>query len=145
MIEMKTRKFKPLARLGNGVFMLLAVIVSSAPVSVWAGCSHLVASRTEARRLPSLIDPLMDDLSGRADPLQAPQRPCTGAWCSGQPATPTVPAGVFDWGLGSWAWWTSNSGTDSTSSSSTTVEIRLFHPLYCGNAVFHPPRRLPPA
>jgi hypothetical protein len=137
---MRSGKPKPLARLGTGVFMLLVFQVLSAPV--WAGCGHPVTSRTDRSRLPSLIDPLIDDLGGRTDPIQAPPRPCTGAWCSGQPGTPAVPAGTYDLVMQPWALWNLDAVLFPASSSFTSLESCLLHSLHGVIAVFHPPRSL---
>src|SRR4051794_2773145 len=95
------RSFSP-----AGAITTLLALVLIAPSVAKAGCSHLVTSRNDPARLPSLIEPLLHDLAGQSDPLPTPpaRRPCTGAWCSGQPAIPTVPSGAFEGRLGSWAW-----------------------------------------
>jgi hypothetical protein len=145
MVQMRSGHYKPMGRLGTGVFMFLVAHGLCAPVSAWAGCNHLVTSRTDPARLPALIDPLMGDFAGQSEPHQAPQRPCTGAWCSGQPATPAVPAGVFDWGMESWVWWAPLAGSVTTTRSLTSFASVVLHPAHCGSAVFHPPRLLPSA
>ena len=143
--SMRSRDFKLLTRCGTGVFFVLVVQGLCAPGSVWAGCNHLVTSRTDPGRLPSLIEPLVNERAASNKPSRAPAQPCTGAWCSGQPATPSVPAGVFDWGLESWALWISRPAPKCTSSAFTVPGTLLLHPLHCGMAVFHPPRLLPSA
>jgi hypothetical protein len=145
MVRMRSGYFKPLARIGIGAFMLLVVQCLCAPASAWAGCNHLVISRTDAARMPSLIDHLMGDFAGQREPLQTPPPPCTGAWCSGQPATPAVPAGVLDWGIESWVWWAPVAGSVPTARSFASPSSLVLHPAHCGSAVFHPPRFLPSA
>ncbi len=137
--------FKPLARMGTGAFMVLVFQCLCAPVSAWAGCNHLVISRTDPARSPSLIDPLIGDFAGQSEPYEAPPRPCTGAWCSGQPATPAVPAGVFDWGIETWVWWASVTGPVPTVRFFASPSSLVLHPTHCGSGVFHPPRCLPSA
>jgi hypothetical protein len=144
--EMRSGKLKPLARTGTGVFMLLAFLCLLAPETAWADCSsHPVTSRGDSERPPTLIDSLIDDLGARTDPLQAPPRRCTGVWCTGQPAIPATPVGVFEWGMEPWAWWTFDPGASSMSSTFRSIDTLRLRPLFCGIAVFHPPRCLPAA
>jgi hypothetical protein len=129
----------------GAVATLLAFAVL-APPAVKAGCSHLVASKNGQAHLTSLVEPLMRDLAGPSDPLSVPRgpRPCSGAWCSGQPATPPVPSGLFDGRLGSWALFASIPDKVSTASSFLSTETSTFRPLRGGNDVFHPPRLFSP-
>jgi hypothetical protein len=142
---MRSGYFKRLAQFGTGAVVLLVFQCVCAPGLARAGCNHLVASRTDPGQLPSLIEPLMDELGRRTVPFQAPPLPCTGAWCSGQPPTPAVPAGVYDWDMESWAWWTSDQCPVATPSSFTSPSSTALHLLHHGSAVFHPPRLLPSA
>jgi hypothetical protein len=144
---MRSIPFKRLVRLGTGALLLLLVHGFAAPGSAWAACNHLVTSRTDPGRLSSRIEPLILDLTGRSQPLPIPPlpRPCSGTWCSGQPAAPSVPAGVLDGRLDSWAWCTEIPCLASTGSSFLSVETTALRPLQTGSAVFHPPRLIPPA
>jgi hypothetical protein len=142
LVHMARGHFNPLARLGTGVFMLFVVQGVCAPVSAWAGCGHPVNSRADAGRSASLFDSLIRDLAGRNEPAQAPPRPCTGAWCSGQPATPAVPASVFDWGAESWAWWVPGPLSVDTSPNFGFPAPSIFHSLHQQAGIFHPPRHL---
>jgi hypothetical protein len=142
LVHMARGHFKLLARLGTGVFMLVVVQNVCAPVSAWAGCSHLVSSRADSGRPPSVIDSLVHNLAGRNEPAQAPLRPCTGAWCSGQPATPAVPASEFNWGGESWAWWFPGPLSADTSSIFGFPALSIFHSLHRQAGIFHPPRDL---
>src|ERR1700722_1382511 len=85
----------------GAVATLLALALLAPPVAK-AGCSHLVTSRNDRGHLSALVEPLMRDLGGPSDPLSVPRgpRPCSGAWCTGQPEIPAVPAGTFDGRLG---------------------------------------------
>jgi hypothetical protein len=143
MVQVRSRHYKPLARLGTGVFVLVVVQGLCAPVSAWAGCSHQVTSQSDSARLPSLVGSLMDDFAGEPRPHQAPSRACTGAWCSGQPATPAVPAAVLDWGLQSWAWWSPDAGSISSARSFISSASLVLRPAHCRSPVFHPPRLVP--
>jgi hypothetical protein len=142
LVHMARGHFNPLARLGTGVFMLFVVQNVCAPVSAWAGCSHLVSSRADSGRPPSVIDSLVHNLAERNEPAQAPPRPCTGAWCSGQPATPAVPASEFNWGGESWAWWVPGPLSADTSSIFGFPAPSIFHSLHRQAGIFHPPRHL---
>jgi hypothetical protein len=112
-----------------------------APTVAKAGCSHLVTSRYEAERLASLAGSLVRDLAVPSDPIPA-RRPCTGAWCTGQPAIPPVPTGTFEGRLGSWAWCPSSPDEVPTDPSFLIAETHVLLPLRRGNEVFHPPRLL---
>ena len=144
---MRSISFKRLARLGTGAFLLLAVQFHYAPSSAWAGCNHLVTSQTDSGRLSSRIEPLILEMTGRSQSLPIPPRPrpCSGTWCSSQPAAPSVPAGVLDGRLDSWAWCTEVPCLASTGPSYLSDETTALRPLQKASAVFHPPRLLPPA
>jgi hypothetical protein len=136
--------FKRLARLGTGTFVLLVFQLYCAPGLAWAGCNHWAVSRPDPERLPFLVEAWMNELAGRTtEPVQTPPRPCNGAWCSGQPATPAVPAVTFDWGMESWAWWACEQLPLAMASSFTQLRSILLHPLHRGSAVFRPPQLLP--
>jgi hypothetical protein len=126
--------------------MLLA-LAQLAPQVAKAGCSHLVTSKNDRGRLASLVEPLMRDLASQSDPLSLPRgpRPCSGAWCSGQPAAPPVPSGTFEGRLGSWAWYAPSPDEVTTAASFLSAGTVTLRPLRRGNDVFHPPRLLPPA
>ena len=124
--------------------MLLALGLL-APSAARAGCSHLVTSRDDAARHTSLDGSLVRDLAGPSSPLPSPSppRPCSGAWCSGQPAVPPVPPGTFDGHLGSWAWHAPGLDDDSTDPSYLVAETPVLSLLHRGTEVFHPPRLHP--
>jgi hypothetical protein len=140
MVAMRSGYFKRLARFGTGALVLLVFQCVCAPGFVRAGCNHLAASPTHPEQLASLIEPLIEELARRTEPFQVPPRPCTGAWCSELPATPSVPAGVYDWGMESWALWTCDQRPLATLSSFTSWTSAEPHPLHQPSAVFHPPR-----
>jgi hypothetical protein len=141
---MRSMPFKRLTRFGTGALLLLLVHGFSATGSAWAGCNHLVTSRTDPWRLSSRFEPLILDLIGRSQPLPLPPRPrpCSGTWCSGQPAAPSVPVGVMDGRLDSWAWCTEMPCLVPTGHSFLSDESAALRPLQQGSAVFHPPRLL---
>jgi hypothetical protein len=129
-----------------GAVATLLAFALLAPPAAKASCSHLVTSENGRGHLTSLVEPLMLDLAGPSDPHSVPRgpRPCSGAWCSGQPATPPVPSGLFDGPLGSWALFVSIPDEVSTAPSFLSAETSTFRPLLGGNDVFHPPRLFPP-
>jgi hypothetical protein len=125
--------------------MLLAAGLLAPPVAK-AGCSHLVTSKYDPRAPLLLLESLMADPAGRRDPLPVPPapRPCSGAWCSGQPAVPAVPPSTVAGRLGTWAWFVPVPREASGDFSILTAENSPLRPLRRGNDVFHPPRLLLP-
>jgi hypothetical protein len=130
-----------------GAVVSLLVLVAFAPCAR-GGCSALVTSRNGLAGHNRLGDSLIANLSGGdsrqselpSSPL-AP-RPCTGAWCSGQPAAPTAPPGASGGPIDSWAWYISRTGSvDLYSCFSSEVE-RDPCPVRRDGSVFRPPRRL---
>jgi hypothetical protein len=127
----------------SGAITTLLALGLLAPTDARASCSHLVTWRNDPTRLSSLIEPLLHDLAGPADPTPA-RRPCSGAWCSGQPAIPPVPSGAFEGRIGSWAWHAPAAEDVAVDPSFLAPESPAPRPLRRGNDVFHPPRSLPP-
>jgi hypothetical protein len=125
-----------------GVVATLLALVPVAPSAARAGCSHFVTSQSDPARLPSLVGTLLRDLAVPSDPLPIPpaQRRCSGSWCSGQPAIPSVPAGTFEGRLGSWAWCVPVPNAASTDPSFLAAGSDTIRPLWQANDVFHPPR-----
>jgi len=145
---MSSIRFKRLARFGTGVILLLLVQGFYAPRYAWAACSHLVTSRTESGHQFQLVERLILDLNGgRTDslPLPAPTRPCSGRWCSSEPAAPSVPLGTIEGRLDTWACFVEIPGLNSTSPSRLSDQTTVLRPIQGGSVVFHPPRFLPPA
>ena len=132
--------FKPLARMGTGAFMVLVFQCLCRCV----GLGRLQPPRHFANRSRknAVADRSLDRDFRAIKPYEAPPRPCTGAWCSGQPATPAVPAGVFDWGIETWVWWASVTGPVPTVRFFASPSSLVLHPTHCGSGVFHPPRCL---
>jgi hypothetical protein len=98
-------------------------------------------------RFSSLIDPLIHDLAGESAglPIPMPPRPCSGALCSGQPAAPAVPAGLFHGRIDSWALHASVPGLTLTGDSFLIAETNELQPIRQSLDVFHPPRVIPSA
>jgi hypothetical protein len=137
---MRSGQSNPLRRLGTAVFAILAVQGFCAPVSARAGCNHLVTSEIDSDQQASMFGGFPNDVASRTDPLQQPPRPCTGAWCDRQPATPAVPAGVFDGVIESWACWNPNPCHDLSGTSFISRECVVLHPSQRKSLIFHPPR-----
>jgi hypothetical protein len=131
-----------------GVVSFLACAML-APPAAQAGCSHTVTSRTNSGQIPfqtaALILDLSEGLARPSESLSIPPlpRPCSGAWCSRQPAAPAVPAGVLDGPLSSWAWCASVPGLTPPDPFSLASETSSIRTVRRGNAVFHPPRVFP--
>jgi hypothetical protein len=138
--------FQQRAFLPAGVVFTLLASVLLAPSAAEAGCSHYVTTRTDAGRFVSLVTSLNLDLAGQSQsqqlPVPLPKSPCSGAWCSGQPATPAVPAWVFDRVLDSWSWCPSASFLSAARPSFLFFEMTTLLPIHQGCGVFHPPRLL---
>jgi hypothetical protein len=141
---MKPGYFQRLARLGAGTLVVLVAQGLCVPCSAQAGCNHLVVSRNDAGTPQSILDRMLDDLAGRSDgnPVSPPARPCSGAFCAGQPATPAVPAGAFDLRADSWAWCGTGSGTMSGPGAFFSVGCSAPHSVVRVSGIFHPPRFL---
>jgi hypothetical protein len=111
---MRPNRFERLTRWGAGALMLLLVHGFCAPGSAWAGCSHLVASKSDRlldfNRLDALVgggssalrsDDLAEDPPGERGSKRP--APCSGPGCSSQvpmPVPTTIPApdGPDQWG-----------------------------------------------
>jgi len=144
VVGIRSGYMRRISRLGIGALVLVVLHGSCAPVTAWAGCNHLVVSRTDSIQLSSLVEPLLDDLGGRPQPSPVSPGPCTGAWCSGQPVVPPVPAGARDWRADSWAWSAWDSIVFTASFSFMPAACSVPHRVVCGNGIFHPPRPLAP-
>ena len=129
------------------VLLTLLALGITAPPGAQAGCSHLVTSRADRQRASMPAVSWLRDLAVAPDPPPVPEgpRPCTGAFCSGQPAAPAVPAGVADARVGSWAWCPAIPGSAATGASFLSLETNDPRPLHRWIAVFRPPRPLPSA
>ena len=90
-------------------------------------------------------DGVLDPRSGRtirpASGALTP-RPCSGAFCSGQPAVPAVPAGMSDGRMGSWPLCSSAPAYAWHVLPSSPRRTTAPRPVHRGSGVFHPPRYL---
>ena len=143
MVEMRSGDIRRHLRLGIGAFVLLVLHGFRAPEAAQAGCNHPVVSRADSVQSFAEVDRLLDDLNSRSQPPPASQRPCSGAWCSGQPVVPPVPAGARDWRAESWAWTAWGSIAFPPSLFSLLPADRPgTHRIVSGSGIFHPPRIL---
>jgi len=97
---MRSIRFQRLARLGTGAILLLLVQGLAAPGSAWAGCTHLVTSRSDPYKNLARLDGLFVDGSAPQvmgtsieSPLNIPaaparQLPCSGLTCSSRDSVP---------------------------------------------------------
>jgi hypothetical protein len=132
--------FKQLVSWRAGAVITLLALVLLAPPVAKGGCSHLVTSRTD----PGRLSPLIGDLSGRSEGIPVPSRPrpCSGAFCSQQPAAPAVPAIGLDQRLDSWPWCPILPTLASARPSFLSAGTIALCPVQRAGEVFHPPRLL---
>jgi hypothetical protein len=144
---MKSFTFEKPAFLRAGAVVAFLAWALFAPPVAEAGCSHLITSRADRRESSALAGSLMHDLATSSDPLPEPSRPrpCSGAFCSGEPAVPAVPAKVFDGVRDSSAFLTAVAGLLVSGDSFLSAKRGAVHPTRRTIAVFHPPRSLPSA
>jgi hypothetical protein len=147
----KTTEFSPLRRWNPsfiGAVLALLAWLMVATAEVQAGCSHLVRSRSDRVRLPSILQGAFwdreDGAAASSLPPSLPSSPgsCRGAWCGGGPGVPAVPAATVDGRLGPWACWTPIPELLPILSSFLAPPTMVLNPVDGGSAVFHPPRRL---
>jgi hypothetical protein len=132
-----------LAPWGKGAIALSVLYALCVPGSVQAGCNHGVTTRTDSARL-SAIGRLSVDMAAQPDTPPAPRRPCSGAFCTGQPATPMAPAVSVESPSDSWAWSLWNPGIAFTPWSYLRIKPESSLPVRTGRSIFHPPKSNPP-
>lgn len=133
-------------RLGLGAILSLLMLLCATAPSARAGCStHSLALRTQEAAKTHALDPLL--LSGTALPLHEglpPSRPtpCSGAFCSGNPAVPlsTAPPGMPE-SDGHWALSLSSPVLADFGSLARSGENARLAPVNQPCSIFHPPRR----
>lgn len=131
-----------------GAILSLLTVCALAPSTADAGCSnHYVKFKTWSNADLADLEPL-GFLDGRErGPLQdeppsdAP-KPCTGALCSGNPATPgsTVPL-VSPSVFGQWAMPALETRPAPPWASALSLEDAASRPVGRALSIFHPPRR----
>jgi hypothetical protein len=140
---MSSASDRRLAPCGKGAIALSVLYALCVPGFVQAGCNHVVASRADSARLAA-ISRLSLDLAAHPDKPPTPLRPCSGAFCTGQPATPTAPAGALDTPIDSWAWSLWDPRIASAESSFWPIKQAARRPVRTGRSIFHPPRSIQP-
>jgi hypothetical protein len=144
---MKSYTFHQPAFLRAGAVAAFLAWALFAPPIAEAGCSHIVTSRADRHESSAVAESLMHILAASSDPLPEPSRPrpCSGAFCTGEPAVPAVPAKVFDGARDSSAVLTAVPGLVVSGDSFLPAEKGTVDPTRRSIAVFHPPRSLPSA
>jgi hypothetical protein len=126
-----------------GALTWLLTLALFAPAAARADCSHLVTSKTDrAYQAERQIDLLIRGSSG-GDPSsepRSPSRPCSGAFCSGQPGVPSVPVGSLERLADSWAYSASISTAKAAASFFIATEGAKESPCRAPSGIFHPPR-----
>jgi hypothetical protein len=132
-----------------GAILTLLALCLFAPASAQGACSHLVKS-LEDRAHSQGIEFDLSSLVQNGDPMAAPDgsptapvhKPCSGAWCTEQPAIPSVPAGVFEGRIASWAWFHVFPCDRSDVGRFLTADATVCLPLSQVSTIFHPPRHI---
>ena len=135
VVEIRSGHIRRFSRLGIGAFVLLVAprVVRRRPPR--PDVTILVVSRTDSINFLA-VDPLLDDLAVRIRAVTSKSAPCSGAWCSGQPVVPPVPAGARDWRVDSWAWNAWDSIVFEPSFSFFPADSRVPTPRRCAAAAF---------
>ncbi len=132
----------------SAVGMLMAFLASwvLTPTEVHAGCSaHYLTSRSSLSTAPRLDSLLTGDFRSQS-PGDMPQPrpvPCTGAFCSGNPATPlsTTPS-LPPGSAGDWALSLRLAAPGETGCHQRLPAGDDFRPVDQPSSIFHPPRSL---
>jgi hypothetical protein len=140
---MKPDRLERLTRWGAGALMLLLVHGFFAPRAAWAGCSHLVVSRSDRLLEFNQIDPLVaGDSTTLLPDERGPKRPapCSGPGCSKRvpipiPTTFPAPDDTHQWGT---------LGIPAIRPAASPFDRMTDEPVRDSSrqetAVFHPPR-----
>jgi hypothetical protein len=132
----------------RAVLMTLFAVFLLAPTSAYATCSHLVKSNSDRSHSAQTAVELSglvlagDSLAKPVEqiPSTPVRKPCSGAWCTGQPGIPVVPAGVFESPISSWAWSTPICVDRSIDNDFLITDLTIIRPVSQVGFVFHPPR-----
>jgi hypothetical protein len=148
---MRTAHFKRLARLGAWALVLVVLHDFCVTRSAWAGCNHLVGSRSDPfldlHRLDELIvsgsiSPSKDGLSqsplGR--PGQGRRGPCSGLSCSSRDPLPVSTAAHGLAGSDQWGALGVLVVPDATPPPCRTIDEPALSAAGEKSSIFHPPR-----
>ena len=147
---MRSMRFERLARWATGALMVLLVHGLGAPRSAWAGCNHLVVSKSDRIRDFNHLDALIADGSSTAisdditrDPLkeQGPNRPtpCSGPGCSSQVPMPVPTAFPVSDLTDHWGNLSSPAILSIACSPSPAMDEPAGRPTGQKPSIFHPP------
>jgi hypothetical protein len=95
-----------------GVFLALLAWLAFVPSRAFAGCSHLVTSRSDrwTSLMPSLTEEISPEYASNSSdqfqPTSLPQSPrrCAGLWCEESPSAPAAPVSAMSARAELWAW-----------------------------------------
>ena len=138
---MRTPSPGRLARSWAGALTVLLAWVAIGPSTARGACAHRALPRLSNQAAAALLEPF----GPAGSPIEAPRpvgrsRPCTGAMCSGQPASPvssTAPAPVR---VAAWAILVPATPPAAPRSSSLPRDERDVRAIEPARSVFHPPR-----
>jgi hypothetical protein len=127
---------------------VLTVVVSVvvAPSSAEASCSHYVQSLSSLPKYElSLAEFENADFLSATTSASTPvdherRRPCSGALCSGQPASPLSPTQIDVPRAGQWAIIAASVQADVVELVFSRRDENLLFPTHCSTSVYHPPR-----
>jgi len=147
---MRSMRYERLARWATGALIVLLVHGLGAPRSAWAGCNHLVNSRSDRlidfNRLDALIGgsssaELSDDMA--RDPMneQGPNHPtpCSGPGCSSQVPMPVPTAFPVSEFSDHWGHLSSLAILSIASSPGPAIDELGARPTGQKPSIFHPP------
>ena len=131
-----------------GAIMLLLVIGFAAPNTAWAGCSHLVGSRSDPFMKLQQLDELILSGTSTGDGWQSPQgrpnsprrAPCSGASCSSRVPVPVSTISPGPEGRDRWGALGVVVVVDNTSAQARTTDGPALASSGEKSSIFHPPR-----
>jgi hypothetical protein len=121
-------------------------LVAIAPASVDASCSHYVHARTNLSKFELSLDEFENAVyPGATTSVSTPvdherRRPCSGALCSGQPASPLSPTQIDVPRAGQWAIIAPPVQADVAELVFSRRDENLLFPIHYSTSVYHPPR-----
>jgi hypothetical protein len=131
-----------------GIGAVLAVLVFNAVSarSATASCSHYVSNNSdltkfELRFAPFDNESLPNETSEPSAPVGSPRRGhCSGALCSGQPASPSCPNRIDVPRAGQWAIIAAPAQTAMPEPALCPDAMHVLLTNSCSTSVYHPPR-----
>ena len=119
------------------------------PSKARAGCSFYVLSQSD-RDHPAFLDPLLLGADGDSGEHPSPSpsngpRPCSGAFCSGEPSTPPTPPSSVSPQVKPWACLAIPEVPTGCRLTPFLLDASDSRPVRAGDSIFHPPRLSPSA